>query len=943
MPHFGKLLMRLHFRSRLAENLFLHQACTLLLVVALLTPGVVHASLWSGIGSDWFSSTSWTVFTDPGPPTSTENAIFPNSLSGIPLSVTNVQLSASTTIRSLSVQSPTTKQYTFTGANGAVLTATQLMDFGNSDFQALNVHTIASLRLNTPLVELYENAILSLNNSTVTTNSMRTVNNGRIDVNDGSSVQTLTYSLDNAAGELRVNSGGELRIAGDTTLVRGTTTINGGGQLNALSGVDLEYNGSAVLVFGDSHAVDNGVHLKATGGGDISAVSFIDVGNGVVGSLTVTGAGSTLAAAGSVSDWGAGSAGNATVTIADSGLATASQLRAGTGSAMFQGTVTSGGTLRTTSTFRMGGGSTIRQVSLNVDGGTLETTGLATFDDQADLHLLSGTVDFNGGATFNSGSRIDWTSGTLNLGASSTLLVDGGVFNRTNTNGFIFSNNTTTRIRNGGSFTTPSYFDLGTATLDMTGGGLTVGTTGGTISDWGGSGATTTATLTNSAVATYNSGLRMGVLGSGGSTNATISSGARLVSNDSLSTGGEAASNVTLNVTGGRVESDGAITLQRGTTTTVSAAGVIEGQNVVLGSNGGTTITTVTGSNSLLKSRGTLTAGRAGTSSLAISAGAKAESLGPTIIGELAGSSAVVAVSGAGSRLDVGSSLTIGGSGAGSLEIHPGGFVPVTNGVSVGVLGTLDLTGGTLETSIGQSITNNGLIRASDGSTIRSDIVNAGTLNLLDASTTRSVTLQANSQMTADNSTVGSLTQQPTADLKFTLRSASDFDNLAVTGAASLGGDVVVSLLGGFAPIAGTEFQVLIASSISGLPTFDFSAAPLGSGLAWGVALSPTSISLAIHSSGIAGDYNADGTVNAADYTVWRDNFGSTTVLPNDPSGGTIGVTQYNTWRSNFGSSNSGSAHATALSVPEPATLPLALLLFAALIRSRRRPQASPL
>ncbi len=96
----------------------------------------------------------------------------------------------------------------------------------------------------------------------------------------------------------------------------------------------------------------------------------------------------------------------------------------------------------------------------------------------------------------------------------------------------------------------------------------------------------------------------MGIFGSGGTTNATISGGARLVSNGSLSAGGSDASNVTLNVTGGRVESDGTISLERGATTTVSSAGVIEGQNVVLGSSGGTTITTVTGVGSLLKVAG---------------------------------------------------------------------------------------------------------------------------------------------------------------------------------------------------------------------------------------------------------------------------------------------------------------------------------------------------
>lgn len=910
----------------------------LALFAILLSPTAAHAAIWTGITGDWFNSASWAF--PSGVPASTDIAFLNPEFGGVPPAVTNVELSASTIVEQLIVDSPTSKQYTITGANGAVVTATKQIHFKNVDRQALNVHTVASLGLNTPTVAVFNNAILSLNNSTITTNSIGTVEDGRIDVNNGSSVQTLTYIFDQPTGELRVNSGGELRIAGDTTLFRGTTTINSGGQLNALSGVDLEYNGTALLQFTDSHTVDNGVHLKATGGGDITAGEYIDVGNGAVGSLTITGAGSTLTAQSSISDWGTGSSGNATVTIANSGVATASQLRAGRNSAVFQGSVTSGGTLRSTSTFLMGGGSTIRTVSLDVNGGTLETNGLATFDNRADLNLVNGTVDLKAGATFNSGSRIDWTGGAVNLGAGTTLLVDGGVFNKTSTSGFSFSNNTTTRIRNGGSFTTPSYFDLGNATLDMNNGGLTVGTTGGTISDWGGSGATTTAALSNNAVATYNSGLRMGFLGSGGTSSATISGGARLVSNSSLSAGGSTASNVTLNVTGGRVESDGSIFLERGTTTTVSSAGVIEGQNVTLGSSLGTTITSVTGANSLLKARGTLSAGRAGTSSLSISLGGKAESLGSTIIGELAGASASVVVTGSGSRLDVGSSLTIGGSGTGTLEIHSGGFVSVFGGVTVNSASTLDLTtGASLETTVGQSITNNGLIRASGGTQIRADIVSAGTLNLLDASVTRSVTLQANSQMTADNSTVGSLTQQSTANMNFSLRGASDFDNLAVTGAASLAssGKFVVSLLGGFAPIAGTEFQVLTASSISGVPTVDFSAAPLGSGLAWGVALSPTSISLVVLSFGIAGDYNGDGSVDAADYVLWRKHNNTAVTLSNDATPGTSAA-DYSVWRSHFGQSQGSESGAISNSaVPEPAAImPLMFGVASWSLRRRR-------
>ncbi|MBL9165702.1 MAG: hypothetical protein JNL18_23465 [Planctomycetaceae bacterium] len=789
------------------------------------------------------------------------------------------------------------------------------MEFFNDDFQALNVHTVSTLRLNTPFLRVFNNAVLSLNNATVTTNEIQIKANGRIDVNSGSSVQTLGYFLDQPAGELRVNSGGELRIAGDTTLVRGTTTINNGGQLNALTGVDLEYNGLAVLQFFSGHSVDDGVHLKANGGGDITSTSFIDVGNNRTGSLTVTGAGSTFTAGGSISDWGQSSSGNATVTIADSALATVNSLRAGTSNSQFIGNVTGAATLRTTGAFLMGGGATVRTVSLDVNGGTFETNGLATFDDKADLNLVSGTVAFNGGATFNTGSRIDWTGGALTLGANSTLLVDAGVVNRTIADGFIFGNNTTTRIKSGGSFITPSYFDLGNATLDMNNGGLTVGTTGGTISDWGGNGATTTATLANNAVATYNSGLRMGVFGTGGTANATISGGARLVSNGSFSAGGLAASNVTLDVTGGRVESDGTILLERGTTTTVSAAGVIEGQNVTLGSSGGTASTTVTGANSLLKSRGTLTAGRAGTSTLVISAGAEAESLGATVIGELAGATASLVVAGSGSKLDVGTTLTVAGAGSGNLAVTSGGFVAVAGGVTIGSGGLLGMSdGGSLEINAGQSIANAGSLTLFSGSQLRADVMNSGLLLLENASTTRDVTLLANSQMRAENSTVGSLSQQPTADLEFRLGSLSNFDNFGVTGAASLNGDIVVTLLGGFTPSLGDQFQVLTASSITGAMTFDFSAASLASGLGWGVALSPTSLSLVVIPSGIQGDFNASGLVDGADFLLWQRG-GS----PNPLSSGDLAL-----WKSNFGASLS--ATSTTSAIPEPRSLLLAAM-----------------
>ena len=77
----------------------------------------------------------------------------------------------------------------------------------------------------------------------------------------------------------------------------------------------------------------------------------------------------------------------------------------------------------------------------------------------------------------------------------------------------------------------------------------------------------------------------------------------------------------------------------------------------------------------------------------------------------------------------------------------------------------------------------------------------------------------------------------------------------------------------------------------------------------------------------LPGDFNHDGTVDAADYILWRKGLG-TTYTQND----------YNTWRAHFGqSAGNGSASALPLppspfdnAVPEPASI--ALLLFAAAI-----------
>lgn len=55
------------------------------------------------------------------------------------------------------------------------------------------------------------------------------------------------------------------------------------------------------------------------------------------------------------------------------------------------------------------------------------------------------------------------------------------------------------------------------------------------------------------------------------------------------------------------------------------------------------------------------------------------------------------------------------------------------------------------------------------------------------------------------------------------------------------------------------------------------------------------------------GDYNGDGTVNAADYTAWRDTLGSTTDFRADGNeDGKVDDLDFGMWKANFGSTSSG-------------------------------------
>jgi hypothetical protein len=89
--------------------------------------------------------------------------------------------------------------------------------------------------------------------------------------------------------------------------------------------------------------------------------------------------------------------------------------------------------------------------------------------------------------------------------------------------------------------------------------------------------------------------------------------------------------------------------------------------------------------------------------------------------------------------------------------------------------------------------------------------------------------------------------------------------------------------------------------------------------------------------SALAGDINLDGTVDAADYTIWADNYG-------DDGGwhsgdlnldGVVDAADYTIWADNYGATASSDPANPANPAPEPATM--SLLGVGAMILMRRR------
>ncbi|WP_221435553.1 hypothetical protein [Algisphaera agarilytica] len=608
-----------------------------------------------------------------------------------------------------------------------------------------------------------------------------------------------------------------------------------------------------------------------------------------------------------------------------------------------------GSTVTATNVYVQGGqldihdGSTVTSLR-TTPGAILANNGSLTINDGGTLSLSAERVEIlSGTLTLNDG-------GELNLAESAWLRASGAnskidfkeSYNIVSSNEFIVSF--------GGSFTSTTYLDVGNS-----GAGVLFVTNEGTVSmqslaEWGrGIEGNAEVVINSNSVATArdlglgvdNGTASLRVTDSSLTTSGTFEMGGGsvdravdfVVGNDSVFTANGLATlnnEANLDLVGGEVNFNAGAEINEGALLDWNG-GSLNFAEQTLAINGGTIDVTAGGRQ--LSNNATLNITRSGTVGGTFTSDAFFDLGNGTmnITGEdsiyrilsgasttdwarINGEEAVVTVRDMG-EIDVQSSLRLGSSGRATVNVISDGVL------RAGVLNA----GGNATSDVFLGVATGGLVEV--GSAMLGQgtdllLVNDGTLTTTgDLTLTSGTVAQLN---TGGKLNVGgNLTASGRIEVE--LSAPSTFESINVTGEAALGGTLALSLAPDFTPVDQQIFEVL---SIGVEPTSGFQAIefPELQGFSFQVIYDQFFVQIqAIADPALLGDYNGNGVVDAADYTVWQDSFGSMVDLAADGNGnGVVDAADYTVWQDNFGIT--APAGGASVVIPEPSVLALTVL-----------------
>ena len=822
-------------------------------------------------------------------------------------------------------------------------------------------NALLSIGFNAPgsVIQIDSGGLLMMDGPmSLTGGSKLVMNGGQLIIRSGGSLSLNSSNFQMNAGTLEVDTGGSLTVQSGSTVSIGGGTLDSAGNITIQSGGTLAIGSGAFFIInggsinGDSSSgVQNSGQTTVNVSGSVTSSAYFNnqTSSSTLevqsGTFSITGGGSangpitidsgaildfpsgsyTMGTSGTVSGAGTLQVSGGTLSIGGVTSPNGFTLTAGTlkgaGFLTTNAMTWSGGTITGSGGTQLNGGGSglwdAANADLILDGRAFNVYGSVSYTATANsLYLTNdamlsvfGTFDFQADGSIEDGG----VGGTVNVAPNGFLLKSGGsgtstIFTPSNNTATVLAAIGTLEFAGDGSHS-GNFFTSSGATLAFSAPSTSLG------GFMGGDGTFSFPSGSTNVTGTYSVTGLTSISGGNLDIGTTASTKDFTFTSGTLSVGSQFTMTGTGTWSGGTINGSDTFDVASGATLTIDCANLNAALSGAQLLNEGTVnyTATVAGGNNLVLTNATIT--NKGLFDI--------QTDQPIVAGVFVGSTHGRPVALGSSFIDNQSGATFQKSaGSGTTDIGP---IFTNEGTVLALSGTMNFTGSYTQNSGTTTLGPGGISTATALQLLGGVLNGAGTLTG-DLFNKAEVSPGGSSNAGTINVT-GSYTQDPAGTLTIELASASSFDQLTTGGAATPGGTLNASLIGGYIPLNGATFPVFTFASRSGdfaaknLPTFSgthgsFTANYTPTELDLTAVVTPQSANVGISISGPV-SVNAGAPLN---YDITISNSGP------DPSTGTISVT-FNLPAGATGASGSGTgwscgAPSSSITCTSTTTLP---------------------